>query len=404
MKIALWQASTAGLWLCAFRPFFLITASHSLLAMAWWLGSLAGLLPLPELPGGPTLWHAHELLFGFAGASIAGFLLTAIVEFTGAPAVSRQRVQTLLLLWFGGRLSYLLSGVLGILPAAGFDITFLALLSASLAGPLWQQPSRRHLSFFYALSGLTGAQTGFYVALWRQIDAMPWLLLSIGLMMILIVIALSRISMRLVNDVLEGQGGMTAPYLARPPRRHLATWSIALFSLAEFLLPGHTSTGWLALAAAAALLNLLNDWHVGRALWQRWVMIPYLVYWLMAAGYALIGLGLLTNSNWNSAGHHLLVAGALALAILIVMSVAGRMHSGYGLDHRHWLRWAAASLIGAAMLRAAASIPALMANYGSLLHAAASLWLVAWGLYLAFSWRVLAGPRPDSGAGCDEPR
>ena len=171
---------------------------------------------------------------------------------------------------------------------------------------LWQQPSRRHLSFFYALSGLTGAQTGFYVALWRQIDAMPWLLLSIGLMMILIVIALSRISMRLVNDVLEGQGGMTAPYLARPPRRHLATWSIALFSLAEFLLPGHTSTGWLALAAAAALLNLLNDWHVGRALWQRWVMIPYLVYWLMAAGYALIGLGLLTNSNWNSAGHHLL--------------------------------------------------------------------------------------------------
>lgn len=402
MKIARFLPSTANLWLCAFRPFFLLTAGHAVVAMAWWLGALAGLLPLPELPGGAVVWHAHEMIFGFAGASIAGFLLTAIIEFTGSPAVDRKTVQILLGLWVGGRLFYLLAGWLGVLPAACCDLAFLVLLIARIAGPLWRQPSRRHLAFFHALAALTAIHAGFYLALWRGGDAMAWLLLGVGLMMILIVIALSRISMRLVNDVLERQGGIAAPYLARPPRRNLAMFAIGLFSAAEFFLPGNAVAGWLALAAAAAILNLLNDWHVGRALWQRWVLIPYLVYWAMALGYALIGLGLLGGGNWNSAGHHLLLAGAMALSILIVMSVAGRLHSGHRLDHRRWLPGAAALLLGAGLLRAAASLPVFAAAYLPLLHSAATLWLTGWSLYLLYSWQALAGPRPDGGKGCDE--
>ena len=153
------------------------------------------------------------------------------------------------------------------------------------------------------------------------------------------------------------------------------------------------------MAAAASVFNLLNDWHVGRALFQRWVMIPYLVYWCMALGYATIGLGLLSGGHFNSAGHHLLLLGALGLSILIVMAVAGRMHSGYGLDHRRWLPLAAITLLVAAVLRAGAN---LSSAYTPLLHSAATLWLLAWGIYLAYSWKVLAGPRPDGLAGCDE--
>ena len=399
-KIDAFWRSTVTIWLCPFRPFFLLTASHALLAMGYWLGALLGILPLPNLPGGAVIWHAHELIFGFAAASIAGFLLTAIIEFTGAPPVRRRTVQILLVLWFGGRLAYALSGLLGVIPAALFDLAFLLLLIALIAGPLWRDPSRRHLAFFHALSALTVSHAGFYLALWRQVDAMPWLLLAVGLLMILIIVALSRISMRLVNDVLAAQGGIAAPYLARPPRRNLAIFSIAAYSVGEFLLPSNAATGWLALAAAASVFNLLNDWHVGRALFQRWVMIPYLVYWCMALGYATIGLGLLSDGNFNSAGHHLLLVGALGLSILIVMAVAGRMHSGYGLDHRRWLPLAAGLLLSAGVLRAAAS---LGAAYTPLLHSAATLWLLAWGIYLAYSWKVLAGPRPDQGLGCDEP-
>jgi uncharacterized protein involved in response to NO len=395
--------SDAAIWLCPFRPFFLLTAVHAVVAMAWWLGALAGLLPLPELPGGAVVWHAHELIFGFAAASIAGFLLTAVIEFTGAPPVGRRTVQILLALWFGGRLAYALAGWLGVIPAALCDLAFLLLLMARIAGPLWRDPSRRHLAFFHTLSALAAVHAGFYLALFRQGDAMPWLRLAVGLLMILIVVALSRISMRLVNDVLDAQGGLAAPYLARPPRRNLAIFSIALYSAGEFLLPGNAVTGWLALAAAAAVLNLLNDWHVGRALCQRWVMIPYLIYWAMALGYATIGLGRLGGGNLNSAGHHLLLAGALGLSIFIVMAIAGRMHSGYGLDRRRWIPLGGALLLAAGLVRAAAGWPTFAAAHTPLLHAAATFWLAAWGLYLAHSWRVLSGPRPDSGEGCAEP-
>jgi uncharacterized protein involved in response to NO len=392
-----------GLWLCAFRPFFLLTGGYALLAMSWWLGALSGLLPMPTVPGGPVVWHAHELIFGFAGASLAGFLLTAIFEFTGAPPSSRKTVQTLLILWFGGRLAYALSGLIGVIPAALCDLGFLLLLIAQIAGPLWRDPSRRHLAFFHALSCLTLIHAGFYLALFFERDAMPWLRLASGLLMILIIVALSRISMRLVNDALETQGGITTPYLARPPRRNLAIFSIATYSLSEYFLPANPVTGWLALAAAAGIFNLLNDWHVGRALFRRWVIIPYLVYWAMALGYATIGIGLLSGGNLSSAGHHLLLVGALALSILIVMAVAGRMHSGYGLDHRRWLPITATLLLVAGLLRASASLPAFATASPGLLHGAASLWLLAWGIYLVYSWKVLAGPRPDQGQGCSEP-
>lgn len=393
----------ASVWLCPFRPFFLLTASHALLAMGYWLGVLAGLLPLPKVPGGPVVWHAHELIFGFAAASIAGFLLTAIIEFTGAPPVKRKTVKILLVLWLGGRIAYALAGWIGVIPAALCDLGFLLLLLARIAGPLWRDPTRRHLAFFHALAALTVSHAGFYLALFRQTDAMAWLLLAVGLLMILIVIALSRISMRLVNDVLETQGGSAAPYLARPPRRNLAIFSIATYTAAEFFLPGNSVGGWLALAAAAALGNLLNDWHVGRALFQRWVLMPYLVYWAMALGYATLGLGLLRGGNLNSAGHHLLLISALGLAILIVMAVAGRLHSGYGLDHRRWLPVAGVLLLAAGLIRSAAGWAISATAYTPLLHGAATLWLAAWGIYLAYSWKVLAGPRPDGGQGCDEP-
>lgn len=396
--------SMAGLWLCPFRPFFLLTAAHGALAIALWVAMLTGILPLPEVVGGPVVWHAHELLFGFATASIAGFLLTAVPEFTGTISITRRRLLCLVALWLGGRLAFVLSGTLGVLPAAIFDLGLLALLLASIASPLWRQPSRRHLAFFHTLLALGAVHTGFYTTLQHGGDALPWLRLSIGLLMILIVIALSRISMRLVNDALETQDGFAAPYLARPPRRNLVIVAIAAYSLGEFVLSGNAVCGWLALAAAAAIFNLLNDWHLGRALLQRWVLIPYLAYWCMALGYAAIGWGLLSGRPLTSAGEHLLLVGALGLSALIVMAVAGRMHSGYGLDRRRWLPVVACLLLLAGLLRASAGIPAWSAAYTPLLQSAALLWLAAWSSYLAYSWKVLAGPRPDHGQGCDERR
>jgi uncharacterized protein involved in response to NO len=390
------------LWICPFRPFFLATAVSAFLGMALWLAVLSGWLPAPDTPGGPIVLHAHEMIFGFATASIAGFLLTAVVEFTGCAPIGRGALVRLTLLWLAGRLGWALSGVLGPLPAAVADLGFMGLLLFHVAGPLWRSPQRRHLAFFHTLLALGLCHAGFHLTLLRGADALPWLHLATGLLMILIVVALSRISMRLVNDVLTDQGGIAAPYLARPPRRSLAIFTIALFSAAEFVLPPGSTTGWLALATAAAVFNLLNDWHVGRALFQRWVFIAYLVYWCMGLGYALIGIGLLAGQPWGSAGRHLLLVGTLGLAIQIVMVVAGRMHSGWGLDPRPWVPAAGLLILLAALARSLAGLPAGSAHYPRLILIAGSLWLLAWGLYLARSFPVLALPRPDGRQGCDE--
>ncbi|MBN8284678.1 NnrS family protein [Zoogloea sp.] len=391
-----------ALWICPFRPFFLATALSALVGMALWLAVLAGWLPAPDTPGGPVLLHAHEMIFGFAAASIAGFLLTAVVEFTGCPPIGRPALRLLALIWLAGRLGWACSGVVGLIPAATADLGFMGLLLFHITGPLWRSPQRRHLSFFHSLLALGICHAGFYTTQLRGQDALPWLHLATGMLMILIVVALSRISMRLVNDVLEAQGGMSTPYLARPPRRNLAIFAIGLFSVSEFARTSGSTTGWLALAAAAAVLNLLNDWHVGRALFQRWVFIAYLVYWCMGLGYALIGVGLLGGQPWGSAGRHLLLAGALGLASYIVMVVAGRMHSGWGLDPRPWVPAAALLILLAALARSLAGLPAGSAHHPRLILIAGSLWLLAWGLYLARSFPVLALPRPDGRQGCDD--
>lgn len=402
MKIARLFPLPASLWICPFRPFFLLTAGHAVLAMAYWLGALAGVFPIPPVSGGPYVWHAHEMIFGFATAAIAGFLLTVIVEFTGCEPAGRKFLFRLLAVWFGGRIAYALSGWIGVVPAALCDIGFFFLLLVQIGGPLWRGSNRRHVAFFHTVLALAVAHAGFYVALYRNTDAMAWLLIAVGLLMILVIVAMSRISTRLVNDVLESQEGETVPYMARPPRRNLAIFAIGLCTAAEFCMPASMERGWLALAASAAVFNLLNDWHVGRALFQRWVFISYLIYWAMALGYAIIGVGLLAGENWSSAGHHLLLVGALGLSIFIVMAIAGRMHSGHGLDPRPWVILGATVIVVAALIRALAGIPALAWSYQTQLFVASALWIAGWGLYLHRSWGVLSGPRPDNLKGCDE--
>ena len=152
MKFPTLLHAGAPVWLCPFRPFFLLTALHAVLGMALWLALLSGIMPLPDSAGGAMVWHAHEMLFGFAMASIVGFLLTAVPEFTGTAPVSVARLQIMAGLWLAGRLGFTLSGWLGAWPAAIADLALLGTLLASVARPLWQQPDRRHVAFIYNLA------------------------------------------------------------------------------------------------------------------------------------------------------------------------------------------------------------------------------------------------------------
>ena len=404
--------STHPLWSCGFRPFFVLTSAGASGFLVVWLLVLSGAGPANWAPpGGVLLWHAHELVFGFGMAAAAGFLLTAIPEFTGAAPIAARPLMGLTVLWLAARAAYALGqwlppGVAVVLTAVP-NLLFTAMLLARLAPALWRDPRRAHLGFAWTLGGLLLAQAGFFAALATGGDGLAWIHGAIDLTMILILLAGSRVSMSVLNGYIEaGRPGAPPPsddYLARPPRRYLAVFAIGACGVAQAGLGGGPVAGWAALAASAAVFNVLNDWHVGRSLFTRWALMLYACFWLIALGYGALGLAWLLDLWPASAGRHLLTAGAMGLSVFTIMSLAGRIHSGLWLDRRPWLPLAACALAIAALARAAAGLPALAAGAGVLILAAGAVWAAAYAVYLWHAWPALAGPRADGRAGCAEP-
>ncbi len=395
------------LLLCGFRPFFLLTASSAILFMALWLLSLQGWLGSWSLTGGWLLWHGHELIFGFAGAATAGFALTAIPEFTNTEPLGRRPLFTLVSLWLAARLCYLLSFWITPWPALLFNLLFWLGLLMHISPPVWRDPRRKHISFPVSVIGLAVLQAGFFISLAEPNTALSWLYAGIHTMMILIIIATSRVSMSVVNNRVEHKESSSdpdaTPYLARPPRRYLAITLIGICALSEFTLGAHPVTGWTALAAMAAVFNLLNDWHVGRPLLTRLALMLYGTYWLMALGYGLLGAAYLGAPILPSAGRHLLTAGTMSLSIFTIMSIVSRIHSGLWLDRRLWVPSAALLFVAAALVRAYASFYSAAPLFSQLLLVAGLLWIGGFVLYALYLFKILSTARSDGQSGCAEP-
>lgn len=367
---------------------------------------------LARVPGGALLWHAHEMLFGFGGAAIAGFVLTAIPEFTNTRPISRNGLLVLVLLWLAARGAYLAaawwSNGIGLWPAAGFNLSVWLALLVHVLPAVWGDTQRRHVSFGWVLLLLAGLQSGFFVSIALNTHSLAWIHASAGAMMVLIVVSASRISMSVLNRRVEAgrpgrDFGNEQVYVARPPRRKLAVFAIVLCSTVEFFMGHNAVTGWTALATAAAVLNLLNDWHVGRLLFTRWALMLYASYWLLALGYAAMGLAWLGAPVTVAGGRHILMAGAMALSIFTVMNIAGRIHAGRWLDGRVWVPLAATVLVIAALVRAAAGIGVVASHAPLLWWLSTALWTLAFAVYLYYAVPVLAGPRTDGRDGCDGP-
>lgn len=386
---------------CGFRPFFLVTASYGVLMLVWWAALWAGYLPAPATVGGPIVWHAYELIYGFAFAAIIGFLTTALSEFvTDVKVITPVQMQQLLVVWGLGRVLFWCSGWLSIWPAMVVNLLLPLLLIRLLAPPIWRDPGRPQRSFLYALGLLWSIEVGFYWGGIQGENVMPWLYLGVSAMMILIIVALSRISMRLINDELDAREEETTAYLARPPRRNMAIFTIALYSGMAFFIPANPITGWLALAAGAAMLNLLNDWHVGRVLFVRWVFPFYLVYWFIALGYLLIGVSILSGWGFISSGHHFLTAGGIGLTVMMVMMIVGLAHTGRRLVFHGGHITLMGLIIVATLLR-------VVAPMGWFAPYQVTWWIIAavlWGCaYLGWLWlyaRYMVSPRPDGEWGC----
>lgn len=399
------RLASRAVFMCAFRSMFLAAAAYAALGLALWTGYLAYGIAVPTVPGGPIVWHAHEMMFGFGLAAVTGFALTAIAELTATPAFTPRTIVGFAALWLAGRVLFWSSGILGSLPAAIADVALPVALAVALGPRLLRDPERRHHGFLWPIIALAAVAAGFHVDLWRGAYPMRWVDAAIGAMMTLVLVALGRVSVRIVNDALEAthrDDDDPPRYLARPPRRNLAISAIAAATLVDLVAPGSPVGGWLALAAAAAILNILNDWHVGRALLTRYAFVLYVAVWLMAAGYAALGAAALGAGLPASAARHLLSAGVMGLTIFAVMCIAGRIHAGYALDARRWVVVVAGSIVAAAIARAASPLAGDAAPIVQI--ASGAIWAAAFGVTLVHLGPVWWRPRIDGRHGCDEAR
>lgn len=387
-----------GLWGRAFRPFFLALSLHALLAVPWWTFAWLGLLPLPGWLA-PMWWHGHEMLFGFVGAAIAGFLLTASPVWSGGPALVGRPLAALLVLWVCGRVAFALAGVLPPWAVAAADVFFLPAVVLVVLRTLHGSGQRRNyaiagvvavlalanLAMHVQALGLGGLRAG--AALRFAVDAVVVLLLVIG----------GRITPAFTSNALRARGSAVVVH-AWKGAGALAIGAAALLAFATPVAGRSLATGLLAtLAGLAAAVRLAGwrSWHTrgDPLLWSLHLGAAWL-----AAGLLLVGAADLGAPVPASAGLHALTAGAMGTTILAVITRVGLGHTGRPLVLPGGVVWSHVLVNAAALARVAAAF--VVGDAQPILLAASGLaWAAAFGLFALRYAPILLAPRPDGRPG-----
>ena len=310
-----------------FRPFFLGGALWAVAALALWLCSLAGAVTLPSLFD-PLAWHRHEMLFGFVGAVIAGFLLTAIPNWTGRLPIAGLPLAGLFGLWAAARLGQLFSMMTGPILPALLDVGFYLVL-AGLAAREVVAAGNRNLPIVLLVL-LLGAANAADHASAAGLIADPDI--GIRAAISIIVLMISLIGGRIVPSFTRNwlaKHGVREGLPGQPGRFDLATIAVtAVALLAWFLAPPGAIAGWLFLLAGLLQAVRLSRWGGHRTWRDPLVLILHVGYCWVPAGLLLLGASLLGTNVPGSAAIHALTAGAMATMILAVMTRATLGHTG----------------------------------------------------------------------------
>jgi uncharacterized protein involved in response to NO len=367
-----------------FRPFFLTGAAWGALVVPLWLWSfLAG--------GCLTLaWHVHEMLFGFLAAIVAGFLTTAIPNWTGRMPVIGGPLGALAGLWLAGRIAMLFEPSLGPV-AAGVDCLFLIAFASLvwrevLAGRNW-----RNLPVALLVSAFAAANVAFHLQGEAAVSGVGERL-AIGVAATLIALIGGCITPGFTANWLRAHGSK-ARLPAGPSRFDTGVIVLtAAAALAWAAFPQARAVGWALAAAGAGHLVRLVRWRGWAARAEPLVWILHLGYGWLGAGLLLLGVSRLSPAIPMTSGVHALTAGAVGVMTLAVMTRASRGHTGRPLAADK----ATTAIYAAINLAAAARVAAPLSGAGqpTLLMISAVLWTVAFGGFALAYAPMLTRPRP----------
>jgi len=381
-----------------FRPFFLIMPVYLIISILLWGLFWSGLLPLNFLQN-PLEWHMYEMLFGVTSAMMIGFILTAVPElYEGEMPIVGNTILGLVALWIVGRISFWFMDWLGVYWVTITNVPLILWVVILVAKPIIQDPLRRQLSLAVMFLIIAGMQVWFFsIKLgWVNSDPMAVLKASVGVFMVLVLLASRRVNMEAINHWLD-QYKVDDTYLARAPRYNVAIFSVSLYTFIEFLYPNNSVLGWLSLAAMAAILNTLNDFFLDEEpVFIRpfiWPLFSVLV--MMAVGYGLIGWDYLMPEVY-AINHfrHLLTLGSLGMAYFMVLIIVSHIHTGRDLIPSNWIGFGALLILVATILRGI-GIPFVDNIAGWAYMVSSILWVLPFIGFLIIYGKWLKEPRVD---------
>ncbi len=353
------------------RPFFLLAGLYAAFALPMWLLAWRGYLPLI------STWHGHEMVFGFAVAAIAGFLLAAVPKWTDSRPHQGPRVAFLVALWLLGRVAMWLPGF------SLLDLLFLPTFAGFMAWPIFRARNRRNYGVPFILLALAGLNALFHFG-------SPSLALRVAAYVVTTLIALiaGRIVPTFTRNALKMAGDPN--HECHTPRwlDILAVPAALAVAVTELAVPMSQVSGIAALFAAVVLGARMT-------LWRTWQTRHLPIVWILHAGYAFVPLGLALKGVADLGGPigyfaalHALTAGAIGVMILAVASRAALGHAGRPLVVSRATVLAYVLVIAGALLRVAVAHPHAVVLSGI-------LWSVGYGIFAAVYWPILTQPRRD---------
>ena len=357
-----------------FRPFFLFGALWAAVAMFLWIMALSGALDLPTRFD-PVSWHAHEFLFGYLGAVLAGFLLTAVPNWTGRLPLVGWPLAALFALWGAGRAAVLVSALLPPGIAAVIDLAFPLVLGATILREIVAGRNWRNLMVLGLLAVFTLANATFHLEAARGEYAAQGTGLRLGLATAIMMIGVigGRIIPSFTRNWLarEGRDARPTPPMQRFDKAVLLA-SIAALLLWVFL-PFDTITAAALLALGLLHLVRLSRWQGHQTGAEPLVWVLHLSYAFIPLGAVGLGIAGLTGGGGSAAAQHLWMAGAIGSMTLAVMTRATLGHTGHPLLADRATLAIYLSLFGAVAARLGAELLPMLT------HVSGLLWLFAFG-------------------------
>lgn len=385
------------LWLRGgYRLLFGCGALWAVAVVVLWLGAFGGYWTLPTAMA-PLAWHQHEMLFGYLGAVIGGFVSAAIPNWTGRPTVTGWPVAAVVLLWFAARLAILFSAAVPLPVGAVLDVAYPLLLLAYAAREIVASGNRNKpilvILFLFAVACALD-----HAAMMGALADPAWgMRMGFALILLLISLIGGRITPAFTRNWLVRQG--TAEGLpVMPGRFDMAAIGITALALAAWVLaPAGLVAGGLLVLAGGVQAARLARWAGIRARRDPLVLVLHISYAWLPIGLILLGGTILYPFMPVSSAVHALAAGAMATMTLAVMTRATRGHTGRPLEADRATVAIYALVHLGALLRVSA--PLLPFDYGRTVEVAGGLWGAAFLLFVAVYGPMALRPVSRAGTG-----